>query len=345
MATQEKPTEQAPQPAQGRLQRLLAGQSGIDFIGRSRLWLALSLAIIAVCVLGVLVRGLSFGIDFTGGTSYTVTNADGGFTSAELRNGLAELGVTDVSAQVVDGGAGAIVTTPPREDIGGAQDEAIFDRVAEITGVSGSDITTEAVGPSWGDQISRQAVEGLVIFLVLVVAYISFRFELRMAVAAVTALLHDIVVTVGIYALVGFEVTPASVIALLTILGYSLYDTVVVFDRVTEDTAGLRSVSTESYGQVSNRALNAMLVRSISTSVTSLLPVGSLLFIGATLLGADTLSDLALALFLGMAAGTYSSVMVATPLLVWLKEREPQWAELKAKVASRRGEAATVQRR
>ncbi|MDQ3343009.1 MAG: protein translocase subunit SecF, partial [Actinomycetota bacterium] len=171
------------------------------------------------------------------------------------------------------------------------------------------------------------------------VLYITLRFELRMALAALVTLLHDTAVTVGVYAMVGFEVSPASVIAFLTILGYSLYDTVVVFDRVREDTAPLSSVSTATYGETANRALNEVLVRSLSTAMTSILPVGSLLFIGATVLGAGTLKDLALALFVGMAIGAFSSVVVATPFLVWLKEKEPRWAELKQRVESRRRSA------
>ena len=176
-------------------------------------------------------------------------------------------------------------------------------------------------------------------FLVLVIAYITFRFEWRMAVSAVLTLLHDVIITIGLYALIGFTVSPSTVIAILTILGYSLYDTVVVFDRITEDSEKLTSVSTTSYGQLANGALNNVLVRSLSTSITSVLPVASLLFVGANLLGAATLSDLALALFIGMTVGTYSSIFIATPLLVWLKEKDPKFAELKER-AERGGAAA-----
>ena len=323
------------------LNRLLTGRSRIDFIGRSRLWLFVSLGLVALSLLGLAVRQLNFGIEFTGGTSFVVSGATRAFTSDDLRAAVGEAGVTGALAQVVDGGEGAIVSTPALEEIGGRQQRAVLDALAEVTGVDRGDIDVAAVGPRWGEQISRQALRGLVVFLVLVVAYISLRFEWRMAVAALVTVLHDVVVTVGVYAVVGFEVTPASVIALLTILGYSLYDTVVVFDRVREDTARLSSVSTASYGDKANQALNEVLVRSLSTSATSILPVGSLLFVGARLLGADTLQDLALALFIGMAVGTYSSITVATPMLVWLKEREPRWAELKQRVESRRREPRT----
>ena len=323
----------------GAVQRFFSGETHIDFVGRSKLWLWISLGLLAICALALLVRGLNFGIDFTGGTSFVVEGATEEFTTQDIRGALAELGVTDISAQVVDGGAGALVSTPALEEVAGAEQRQIADELAAVTGSERIDVS--AIGPRWGAQVSEQALRGLIVFLVLVVAYITFRFEFRMAVAALVTLLHDIAVTVGIYALVGFEVSPASVIALLTILGYSLYDTVVVFDRVTESTAGLGSVSTMTYGEAANEALNHVLVRSLSTSITSLLPVGALLFVGANLFGADTLSDLALALFIGMAVGTYSSVFVATPLLVWLKEKEPRYAELRSRVQARRASAAS----
>lgn len=315
------------------LKRLLTGRSDIDFIGRSRLWLYITLAIIVVSLAAPFVRGINFGIEFTGGSSFTVSDATADYTVADLQDALAELGVTDAIVQVVDDGAGAQVSTPSLAEIEGVEDLDVAEAVAEVTGVDVQDVSVSSVGPRWGQAITRQALQGLVVFLALVVVYISFRFEWRMAVAALVSVLHDIIATVGLYALVGFPVTPASAIALLTILGYSLYDTVVVFDRVKEDTAKITSVSTESYGQIANHALNEVLVRSLSTSITSVFPVASLLFIGSTLLGAATLSDLALALLIGMLAGTYSSIFVATPLLVWLKEKDPKMRELKARAA------------
>jgi preprotein translocase subunit SecF len=324
------------------LNRLVTGRSNVDFIGRSTLWFQVAVAVVLVSVGALLVRGLNFGIDFTGGSAFTVAGATQDFDAAEIRDALGELGIEGARVQLVDDGEGVLVSTPALEEIGGDQQQGIVTALSEITGADGDQIDVSAVGPRWGEQITRQALKGLLVFLALVVLYITLRFELRMAVAALVTLLHDILLTVGLYALFGFEVSPASVIAFLTILGYSLYDTVVVFDRVNEDTARLGSVSTATYGESANRALNEVLVRSLSTSVTSILPVASLLFIGANLLGADTLSDLALALFVGMAVGTYSSIFVATPLLVWLKEREPRYAELKERVASRRAAAETA---
>jgi preprotein translocase subunit SecF len=321
---------------------VLRRESNFDFIGRSRLFLYVSLALIAIALIGGYARGLNFSIEFTGGTGYTVTNATNDYTAEDLRDALGDLGVEGSIVQVVDDGDGALISTPALDEIGGEQAREVLAAISEITGASNEDIAVNAVGPRWGQQITQQSLRGLFVFLVLVSLYIAIRFEARMAAAALVTLVHDIILTVGIYALVGFVVSPASVIAFLTILGYSLYDTVVVFDRVKEDTETLSSVSTQTYGQGANNALNEVLVRSLSTSLTSLLPVGSLLFIGARLLGAETLQDLALALFIGMAIGTYSSITVATPVLVWLKEKEPKWRELKERVESRRGTSAAA---
>jgi preprotein translocase subunit SecF len=321
----------------GPLKRFFTNQTQFEFVRRSRTWLYVSLALIAVSLLSLGIRGLNFGIDFTGGTAYVVIDATQEIDADALRADILDLGVEEATVQVVDEGQGALVTTPALDEPG--TERQILDVIVAHTGVDRTIVDVTVVGPRWGAEISRQALQALGVFLLLVVAYITVRFEWRMAVAAVVTLIHDVIVTIGIYALVGFHVSPASVIALLTILGYSLYDTIVVFDRVSEDSAGLTSVSNRTYGEVANSSLNEVLLRSLSTSVTSLLPVGSLLFIGAQLLGADTLQDLALALFVGMGVGTYSSIFVATPLMVWLKEREPRYAELKTKIEARRGKA------
>lgn len=330
-------TETEPRPGTGgKFKRFFTNQTHFDFIGRSRLWLTLAGALVLTAVLILAGKGLNFGIDFTGGTAYVVDSATEELTAEGLREAVIELGVGEVTAQVFDGGAGAIVNVPAESALDGEREREIRDRIAGLAGVESQAVSVTSVGPRWGAQVSEQALRGLLVFMVLVVLYMAVRFEWRMALAAIVTLIHDIVVTVGVYALVGFEVSPASVIALLTILGYSLYDTVVVFDRVKDETSGLSSTSNETYGEATNRAVNEVLLRSLSTSITSLLPVGSLLFIGANLLGADTLSDLALALFVGMAVGTYSSVVVAAPVLVLLKEREPRYAELRERIESRR---------
>ncbi|MGB2838540.1 MAG: protein translocase subunit SecF, partial [Actinomycetes bacterium] len=213
---------------------------------------------------------------------------------------------------------------------------AVSTALAEACNVPLADVSTQVIGPSWGEQITQKALTGLVVFLVLIVFYLSITFEWRMAIAALVALFHDVLFTVGIYSLSGFEVTPATVIGVLTILGYSLYDTVVVFDKVKENTRGVQATSRMTYSEAANLAVNQTLVRSINTSVVGLLPVASLLFVGAYVLGAGTLKDLALALFVGIAVGTYSSIFIATPVLAQLKEREPAMQALAKRVNARR---------
>ena len=214
-----------------------------------------------------------------------------------------------------------------------AQQTTVQDAISHELNVPASKISVSFVGPSWGSDISHKAAQALIAFLIVIVIYLSIAFEWRMAVAALVALAHDIVITIGVYALAGFEVSPATVIGLLTILGYSLYDTVVVFDKVRENTAGLLSSSRSTYSQAANLALNQTLVRSINTSIIALLPVAAILFIGGGLLGAGELNDLALVLFVGMLSGTYSSICIATPVLADLKEREPQYKALAKRVA------------
>ena len=212
----------------------------------------------------------------------------------------------------------------------------VQDGIGRAFGLSNKDVTFQFIGPTWGSQITDKALQALVAFLIVIVIYLSIAFEWKMAAAAFVALIHDIVIATGIYALTGFEVSPATVIGLLTILGYSLYDTVVVFDKVRENTAGLLGSSRSTYSQAANLALNQTLVRSINTSIIALLPVAGILFVGgAILLGAGELKDLALVLFVGMLSGTYSSIFIATPVLAQLKEREPQFKALAKRVALR----------
>jgi preprotein translocase subunit SecF len=196
------------------------------------------------------------------------------------------------------------------------------------------------VSAQWGGDITQKALIALIVFLVAVMAFLALRFQPKMALAAIIALLHDLIVTAGIYSLVGFEVTPSTVIGLLTILGFSLYDTVVVFDKIDENTKGLSSGARMTWGEAANLAVNQTLMRSINTSVIALLPVAGLLFVGAGLLGVGTLKDLALVLFVGLAAGTYSSIFLATPIVADLKEREPAQRELRRRVLARRSAAA-----
>lgn len=315
---------------------LYRGDVSFDFVGRRRLWYIVSTVLLAVSIGALAVNGLKFGVEFEGGSIFAVPSETCSIetardaTSAVLQSPV-EPTVTEVSSA---SGRGLRVQT---EALDPKQTTAVTQSLAEACGVVAGDVSNQIIGPTWGEQITKKALTGLVVFLIAVVIYLSIIFEWRMAIAALIALAHDVIITVGIYALVGFEVTPASVIGVLTILGYSLYDTVVVFDKVKENTKGLAGGSRMTYSEAANLAINQTLVRSINTSVVGLLPVAALLFVGAYILGAGTLKDLALALFVGIAVGTYSSIFVATPVVAQLKEREPAMQALAKRVAARRG--------
>lgn len=305
-----------------------------DFVGRFKLWGIISGSLIAVSMFALVFQGLELSIDFVGGTSYRLEGVQVDVSSEQLREAAEAAGATDVVAQVQtedDRAVGALVRTEAFEP-GSEESNAIEQALRQVA--QPQDVQIAFVGPTWGERITRQAIEALAVFLVVVVLYISVRLEFKMAVAAVIALVHDVLITVGLYALVGFNMSPATVIALLTILGYSLYDTVVVFDRVKDNSAFLGDPGWRTYAQVVNSSMNEVLYRSINTSITSLLPVGALLFLGAQVLGATTLQDLALALFIGMAVGVYSSLFVAGPFLSWWKMRDPEQQKL-AQRASR----------
>jgi preprotein translocase subunit SecF len=314
--------------------RLTTGRAEFDFVGRSRTWLLLIGAIMLLSLLALGLRGLDFSIEFTGGSAFTVVDAEQELAVADIEDALGGLGLTDTIVQVVDDGAGAQISTEALSEVEAVSEGEVIRALEEL---SGGEVSASTIGPRWGAQVTRQAVRGLVVFLLLVVLYLTLRFEWRMALAAIVAMVHDVVISVGIYSLFGFVVTPATVIAFLTILGYSLYDTVVVFDRIDEETEGLTaSTANRSYGEVANGALNHVLLRSISTAITSILPVAVLVLIGFAITSVATLLDLSLALLIGMVLGIYSSIVVATPLLVWLKEKQPHFAELKQRRAAAR---------
>ena len=303
---------------------LYSGRRSINFVGRKWLWYAVSGVILAVAVSGLLVRGLNLGIEFTGGAQFKVTvpasEADQD-TADRLRDAVAGLGIDAAKSPIVttSGEESVIVQT---ESLTDAESEEVVATIVSETGAPATDVSESSIGPSYGRDVAERSAIGLGIFLVLVVLFIWAYFrEWKMSVAAIVALIHDVVITVGVYALSGFEVTPATVTGLLTILGFSLYDTVVVFDKVRENTKNLRQ-RRQTYADAANLALNQTLVRSINTSIVALIPVGVILYVSAVQLGASSLKDLALALFVGMAAGTYSSVFIATPLLVHLKSGE-----------------------
>lgn len=299
------------------------GTADIDFVGPRRRWFTISAVIIAISVLSLGLRqgpgelGLNLSIDFIGGSSIQVENM-AGLSISELRSKMEPLGLTAVRIEELgDGHTFRIRTETLSEDLR----SEVVSTISDAVGISSDAIDYRSVGPTFGAQIASRALLALAVFVGVVTLFIAWRFEWRMAIGGIAALFHDLIITAGLYSLSGFEVTPSTVVAVLTILGYSLYDTVVVYDKIKE-------IETEEprleYGEVVNRAMNLVLMRSIFTSLTSLIPVGSVLIVGSLLLGAGTLTDFALALFVGIAAGTYSSIFIASPLVAALHMRVPR---------------------
>ena len=284
---------------------LYSGEVSYDFVGKRRRWYAISGVILVLALVGLFGRGLNLGIEFKGGSEFTIPNTTA--SVQEVRTSVEKAGVTDPIVTSVGKNTIRVQTPALTPD----ESAKVTQQIASDLGISQGDIGVQLVGPSWGSEITKRALQGLIVFLILVAIFLSAYFEWRLAVAALVALLHDLLITVGIYALSGFEVTPATVIGVLTILGFSLYDTVVVFDKVRENTKGITSSNRMTYSEAANLALNQTLVRSINTSVVALLPVTAILIIGVGVLGAGTLKDLALALFIGTAAGTYSSIFIS----------------------------------
>jgi preprotein translocase subunit SecF len=313
--------------------RLYRGEVSINFVGRQRLWYAISGVILLISIAALLIRGLNFSQEFTGGSSFTFPGSSS-ISQGEISQVVTRAGGGDSTVQYSSNALlhqWTVQTGTLANDVS----QNVASALEKAFHVTPTNMQIQLVGATWGGQITTKAIEALIIFMVVIVIYLSIAFEWRMAVAAFIALLHDILITIGVYALTGFSVSPTSVIGLLTILGYSLYDTVVVFDKVRENTAGLLTTQRSTYSDAANLALNQTLVRSINTSLTALLPVASILFVGAGLLGAGTLKDLALVLFVGMLSGTYSSIFIATPVLADLKERDPKYRDLAVKVNRR----------
>jgi preprotein translocase subunit SecF len=317
---------------------LYTGRKSIDFVGKTRIWYAISGLIIVAAVLGLYFKGLNFGLEFRGGAQFTVSMSSSQVTqdnADKLRNDVADTGIHSAQQVVVTtaGKNSIIIETEP---LTSDESNQIVATIEDSVGVTKANISTDEIGPSWGKEVAKRSAIGLCVFLVLVVLMIWGYFrQWKMSLAAMVALAHDLIITVGIYALSGFEVTPATVTGVLTILGFSLYDTVVVFDKVRENTKNLRA-SHHTYAEAANLAVNQTLVRSINTSIVALIPVGAILYVGAVQLGSGSLKDLALALFVGMAAGAYSSIFIATPLLAHMKAREPDVQELEKRLKARR---------
>lgn len=319
---------------------LYTGERSINFIGRWRLWYAIAALMIVVAVAGPFLRGgFHFGIEFTGGSQFQVHVAE----STERDQSVAVDAVESVlpnSAPRVSlvGQSDIRVQTQQLED---TQSRAIHTALAEAYNVDESEVTASYIGALWGQDITRQALIGLGVFILFAALVMALYFRTwKMSFAAILALFHDLIITAGIYGISGFEITPAAVIGFLTILGYSLYDTVVVFDKIRENTAPAELTERRTFGEAVNLAVNQTLVRSINTSVVALLPVASILFIGAFVLGAGTLRDIALALFIGILVGAYSTIFIAAPTYVLLRKNEAGLIKHDERVARARGAQA-----
>lgn len=327
----------------GRFGRLYQGLTAIDFVGRKKVWFTASLAVIVLGLGSLGVRGFNLGIEFKGGSSWEVLaphSSIAAMTSAVTKAGLTNPIIEKLGSETYQ------VTADLNGDSLATETSitnAVVVAMAQQGATSANQVSTSSVGPTWGGQVTNRAIEALIIFFLAVGLYISIRFEPKMALAAFIAMIHDLLVTVGVYSLFGFQITPDTVIALLTILGYSLYDTVVVFDRVRDNATSTNAIlksGTLTYGEMVNLSMNQTLARSINTSLVAILPVLAVLVVGAYILGATTLQNYGLALFVGLLSGAYSSIFIASPLLAWMKEREPRYRELAARV--NRGEHTTL---
>jgi preprotein translocase subunit SecF len=325
--------------------RLYRGEVSVNFVGRQKLWYTISAAILVISIVALIFRGLNFSVEFKGGSLFTVP-ATPAVTQTTLTQVVENNGGTNPTVTEIKPFNGKAPNWQVQtSQLSTNQSLKIQSSIAQRFDMPSGNVSITTVGSSWGSQVTQKAIEALIAFLIVIVIYLSIAFEWRMAASAFVALAHDIVITVGVYALTGFQVSPATIIGLLTILGYSLYDTVVVFDKVRENTAPLLGTRKTTYSDAANLALNQTLVRSINTSLTALLPVAAILVVGTLLLGNGELKDLSLVLFVGMLSGTYSSICIATPVLADLKERQPQYQQLAKQVALRVAGGRAAQRR
>lgn len=302
-------------------------------IQRRKRWFLLSGTVIALALAGLFVRGINYSIDFTGGSLIQYPNPAGASVE-DVRALLAESPYDRGDAEIQQvGGNQIVIRTTAITDLSLTERAQLIQDLADQAGIDESEVSTQVVGPTWGKEISRQAVIGLIVVLVAITIYITFRFEWKMAIGAMVAMVHDVVITAGVYALTGREVSPATVIAILTILGFSLYDTVVIYDKVKENVETPSVIAKDTYEGVANLSMNQVLMRSVNTSLVVVLPILSLL-----LFGGSTLKDFAFAMLIGVITGAYSSIFVATPILVVLKEREPKWQQHRARLEGKLGE-------
>jgi len=313
------------------LTRLNRGETRIDFIKWWARGLILSAALVVISILSLFVRGLDLGIDFEGGVSYEV--AAPGVSTSAVRSALETVGEGSAKIQIV--GTDTLRVQGPET----TPEQTIEVRrvLADVAGTVPADVSVSSVGASWGGDITRSAIRALVFFFIAILIYLTVRLELRMAIAAIVAVFHDVLISVGVYSLFQFEVTPATVIAFLTILGYSIYDTIVVDDKIKENEGQVGLSGQMTYAQMTSLSMNQVLLRSINTTVVSLLPVLALLIVGAEIMGAVTLEEFAVALTVGLGVGAYSSIFVAAPVLVFLKERQAKFRSIRERLGSSPG--------
>jgi preprotein translocase subunit SecF len=323
------------------IRNLYRGETRFNFIGSRRRWYAASAIVILICIISFAVRGFNIGVEFKGGTQFQIDVAKTSISTSQVEDAFSKGGHTPADApQEVGSGSTRQIVVKTKALNNSAVQTALENSVASDLKVPVKNISVQTVSSSWGHQITKKAIEGLIIFLIVVSIYIAIRFDWRMAVAALVALLHDLLIAAGIYSIIGFEVTPSTVVGLLTILGFSLYDTVVVFDKISENSKGLLAGSRMTYSDAANLAVNQTLMRSINTSLIALLPVAGLLFVGSFILGVGTIKDLALILFVGLASGAYSSLFLAAPVVCELTERQPAYKSLAKRVATKRAAEA-----
>lgn len=315
--------------------RRLIGGTNIDFTRWWRRGLALSAVLLLISVGALVTRGLNLGVEFTGGVAVSAPAPD--VTIDQVRSELEAAGVGSARPQLITDSSGGQTVRVQASADDDQTEQQLRGVVASLAGVNASEVSVTAVSASWGADVTRQAARALVFFLAAILIYLTIRLEFRMAVGAIVATLHDILITVGIYALFQFEVSPGTVVAFLMVLGYSIYDTVVIYDKVKEGEPLVGISNRLTYREMASRSMNLVLVRSINTSITSLLPVVSLIVVGSWLLGAVTLNQFALPLAIGLVVGTYSSIMIAAPTVVWLKEREPRYRQLRERLAAQGG--------
>ena len=346
LAAEEQEREAVGAKGPNIFQRLYRGQTSFDFIGNRRWWFGISALIILLGVISLGTRGLNLGIDFKGGQSWLVSSQT--LTVAEATSAVESAGISQPTVVQLTNQINGQKQIQVQVDLNSKPvderttiENNVQDALARAAHTSPNNVNFNDVGPTWGGQVTSKAIEALIVFFIAVTLYISVRFEFKMAMAAIVAVVHDILIVVGIYSLGGFQVTPDTVIAVLTVLGYSLYDTVVVFDRIRENAKGFGASGRITYSDMVNLSMNQTLARSINTSLVAIIPVLSVLVVGSLLLGASSLQSFGLALVIGLTSGAYSSIFIASPLLALLKEREPRYITIRQRLETR-GERAAL---